>query len=310
MNHTLILNESIANGLDIIGERWALLILREAFYGCSRFDHFCERISISRATLTRRLNLLIEHDILYKAPALGKRFEYKFTQRGLSLMSSSLLALQWESEWRDKNERQNLAMQRLQHTACGSRLLPLTVCRSCKAEVKFDDVSWLDMSEQLDTQLQEIRASNAKHRKRKSGTGADKLPADLGLISLVGDRWTILILIACFFGTDKYDAFIQQLNIPSSVLAERLKGLVEAAVVSKQSYQDNPVRHEYRLTDKGKSLFPFIMSLRQWVVEQMVPNASQFDRLVHKPCGQPLILDVVCGSCGQKPWPEDVVFSA
>jgi len=312
MNHQLILNEPIANGLDVIGDRWTLSILREAFYGCSRFDEFCERISISRATLTRRLRALIENEILYKAPyrESAKRFEYKFTQRGLSLMSSSLLALQWEAEWRDNNNRQSAVIKSLTHKVCGHQLSPKAVCRACKQPVRFDDVEWLDMAEQLDTQLQEIRASNARHRKSKTKLDQERLANDPGLISMVGDRWTILILIACFFNTKKYDAFIKQLNIPSSILAERLKFLSAAQVLKKEAYQSNPPRHEYRLTDKGKSLFPFIMSLRQWVIEQMVTMVPQANRLVHTLCGNPLTIDVICGGCGQKPWPEDIEFKA
>ncbi len=308
MNHQLLLNEPIANGLDVIGDRWTLLILREAFYGCTRFDVFCERISISRATLTRRLNVLIENEILYKAPysESAKRFEYKFTQRGLSLTSSSLLAVQWEAEWRQNNDRQSAVVGKLRHNICGQKLAPKAVCRACKQDIKFDDVSWLDMAEQLETQLQEIRASNAKHRKSRIKFNDEKVGTDAGLICMVGDRWTILILIACFFNTKKYDAFIKQLNIPSSILAERLKFLALARILERTAYQQNPPRYEYRLTDKGKSLFPFIMSLRQWVVEQMIGHDLGVNRLIHNACGQALIIDVVCGGCGQKPWPDDI----
>lgn len=308
MNHQLILNEPIANGLDIIGDRWTLIILREAFYGCTRFDEFCERTSISRATLTRRLNALIENEVLYKAPyrESSKRFEYKFTQRGLSLMSSSFLAVQWEAEWRQNNSRQTKVVERLYHKVCGHRLNPVAVCRSCKEPVKLDDVSWLDMQESLDVQLQEIRASNARHRKSKARTKEGALTGDPGLDAMVGDRWTILILISCFFNTKKYDSFIKQLNIPSSILAERLKGLSLANVLEKVAYQSNPPRYEYRLTEKGKSLFPFVMSLRQWVVEQMLEGNQSRNRLIHNSCGNELIIDVVCGGCGQKPWPDDI----
>ncbi len=308
MNHQLILNEPIANGLDVIGDRWTLLILREAFYGSTRFEQFCERISISRATLTRRLNALIDNEILYKAPysETSKRFEYKFTQRGLGLMSSSLLAVQWEAEWRENNDRQSSVIQRLHHSVCGQRLSPKPVCRACKLPVRFDEVNWLDMSEQLDRQLEEIRASNAKHRKSKPKPTDSELEKDPGLVSMIGDRWTILLLIACFFNTKKFDAFINQLNIPSSVLADRLKFLIEAGALTRVAYQANPVRHEYQLTEKGKSLFPFIMSLRQWVVENMAPSSQREGRLIHSACGKPLVLDVVCGGCGQKPWPEDI----
>ena len=102
MSEQLILNQAIADGLDVIGDRLTLLILRSAFYGVNRFDAFQSATGASRSTLTRRLNALIEHQIFYKHPYsnAASRFEYKFTEKGLGLFGSSLLAGKWEADWK------------------------------------------------------------------------------------------------------------------------------------------------------------------------------------------------------------------
>jgi len=307
MNNRLILNESIANGLDIIGDRWTLLILREAFYGRSRFEEFQQHTGASRSTLTQRLNALIEHHILYKRPyhQSSKRLEYKFTEQGLSLLGPSLLAEQWENDWRIKKKTD--VERTLFHQTCGAHMKPVAVCRNCMDEIHHQNIAWRELDQKLDSQLQEIRACNNKRRKRRTKHDHTQDVNNANLASLIGDRWSILILIAAFLGTRKYDDFSKQLNIPPSILSERLKYLSAAEIIVRQEYQNNPPRHHYTLTAKGRSLFPFIMSLRQWAAERVDNGAYNAD-LIHTGCGQSLIIDVVCDGCKQKPWPNDLRF--
>ncbi len=308
MPKQLILNQAIADGLDVIGDRWTILILRSAFYGVKRFDAFQAATRASRSTLTRRLNALIEHEIFYKHrySNAANRFEYKFTEKGLGLLGPSLLAAKWESDW--KTAHYVDITGRLFHHHCDSFMEPKVVCRACKENLVFEDVSWPCMSEQLDVQLEEIRTYNTQHRKRVA-TKDECNAGNSNLASLVGDRWTLLVLIASFFGIQRYDAFLQRLNTPPSVLAERLKQLVANNIFEKIAYQQKPPRHNYVLTKKGRALFPFVMTLRQWVAGNL-NEASSLSPLVHTNCGKPLIIDIVCDQCDHKPWPADLEFRA
>jgi DNA-binding HxlR family transcriptional regulator len=302
MKASLILNQTIADGLDVIGDKWTILILRSAFYGVTRFDGFQKVTQASRSTLTRRLNALLKSDILYKHP-YGKaqnRFEYKFTERGLGLLGPSLLAAQWESDWQTQGYKP--IENRLSHTQCGSFMSPNVVCRACRQAVIFDDVLWPNIGDQLESQLHEIRTYNTQHRKRviKDERAQNE---NANLASLIGDRWTLLVLIAAFFGTQRYDDFLTRLTSPPAVLSDRLKLLVANAIFDRTPYQKNPLRYNYQLTDKGKALLPFVMMLRQWVAMTM-PSP-----LVHKPCQQPLLMEVVCDQCEQKPWPADLQYN-
>jgi len=307
MSEQLILNQAIADGLDVIGDRWSLLILRSAFYGVNRFDGFQSSTGASRSTLTRRLNALIEHEIFYKHAYsnAANRFEYKFTEKGLGLFGTSLLAAKWEADWRTADYVD--ISNGLFHQHCNAFMQPKVVCRACKENLLFDDVAWSQLSSHLKSQLEEIRTYNTQNRKRvKSLSGAEH--GNSNLASLIGDRWTLLILIAAFFGVQRYDAFSTQLNTPPSVLSERLKELVGNKVLEKVEYQKNPPRHNYILTDKGKDLFAFVMSLRQWVAANLNYTNDSIP-LSHATCGKPLVIDIVCDQCDHKPWPADIDYS-
>ena len=80
----------------------------------------------------------------------------------------------------------------------------------------------------------------------------------------VGEWWSLLIVRECTLGTTRFDDFQRRLGIARNVLTARLKKLVEAGIFRKTAYRQRPLRHEYRLTDKGAALFTVIVGLKQW----------------------------------------------
>src|SRR5271167_297807 len=83
-------------------------------------------------------------------------------------------------------------------------------------------------------------------------------------VSVIGDRWTLLILRDCFLRVRRFDDFEARLGITRHILADRLKKLVDAGVLQKVPYQDRQLRYEYRLTQKGLDLYPVLMSIVHW----------------------------------------------
>ncbi len=300
----LILDQAIANSLDIIGDRWTLLILQGAFSGHRRFEQFREATGASRATLTRRLKALVDHDIFYKRPysPSARRFEYRLSEKGLALFGASLLAQQWELDW---NPQHNpvLDIQRF-HTRCKNTLHPEIACRHCQQKLQLEDIKWLDHDSELGTQVDVLKTIHG-HRRVRTSTPVINPDTPVQLTNLVGDRWTLLILILAFFGTNRYDDFLRPLQIASAVLVERLKTLVEAEVFKRQRYQENPPRYAYKLTAKGKSLYPFTMALRQWAIDWMTEKPAAAN-LIHETCGATLAIDIHCSACGQIPSPKEV----
>ena len=83
-------------------------------------------------------------------------------------------------------------------------------------------------------------------------------------LSVIGDRWTLLILRDCFLKVRRFDDFHARLGIGRPILADRLQKLVDSFVLTKMAYQNNPLRYEYRLTQKGLDLHPVIMAIVHW----------------------------------------------
>ncbi|MEV7510801.1 winged helix-turn-helix transcriptional regulator [Streptomyces sp. NPDC090085] len=83
-------------------------------------------------------------------------------------------------------------------------------------------------------------------------------------LDVVGDWWTLLIVRDAARGLHRFDELQRELGVSRKVLAERLKLLVEAGVLSREPYQDRPVRHEYRLTPRGRALLPVLVALQDW----------------------------------------------
>src|SRR5262245_9027633 len=83
-------------------------------------------------------------------------------------------------------------------------------------------------------------------------------------LSIVGDRWTLLILRDAFLRTRRFEDFQASLNLTRHRLADRLRKLVDAGVLERVRYQERPSRYEYRLTEKGRDLYPVIVSLVRW----------------------------------------------
>ena len=86
-------------------------------------------------------------------------------------------------------------------------------------------------------------------------------------LAVIGDRWTMLVLRACFHGVRRFEDFQKRLGITRHVLADRLRKLEEAGVLRRRPYQDRPPRHEYLLTEKGLALNPVLTTLVHWANE-------------------------------------------
>src|SRR5215831_18369237 len=83
-------------------------------------------------------------------------------------------------------------------------------------------------------------------------------------LSVVGDRWTLLILRDAFLGVRRFEDFRSRLGTTRHRLADRLRKLVEHGVLERVPYDERPPRFEYRLTEKGRDLYPVVVSLTRW----------------------------------------------
>lgn len=118
-------------------------------------------------------------------------------------------------------------------------------------------------------------------------------------LSVVGDRWTLLVLREAFFRTRRFEDFQARTGAPRPVLAERLRSLVEDGVLERRQYSERPDRYEYRLTEKGIDLYPVLVSLLRWGDRWMADDRELPITLRHRGCGHIVQPELTCPSCGE-----------
>ncbi|GMQ99380.1 MAG: helix-turn-helix domain-containing protein [Zetaproteobacteria bacterium] len=118
-----------------------------------------------------------------------------------------------------------------------------------------------------------------------------------GLLDIMGERWSFLILRDAFYGVRRFDGFQQHLGISKKVLSQRLRKLVVAEILRRVQYQEHPARYEYRLTARGRDLFPVVLTMMRWGNRWLTEPGQEWLELKHKSCGKITEPKVVCNHC-------------
>jgi DNA-binding HxlR family transcriptional regulator len=122
---------SVAGALAVVGEKWSLLVLREAFLGVRRFADFQRVLGAPRAVLTERLNTLVDQGVLrrvpYQAQGERQRFEYRLTTKGIDLYPALVALMEWGDRYRADGGDAPLS---LRHRDCGE---PVHLTLTCEA---------------------------------------------------------------------------------------------------------------------------------------------------------------------------------
>jgi DNA-binding HxlR family transcriptional regulator len=125
-------NCTIGRSLEILGERWTLMVLREIFNGLRRFDEMRERTNIPRQVLSNRLALLVDQGILrrqpYQEPGARARYEYRLTEKGIDLYPILVAIKQWGDRYLADPDGPSVLME---HRDCGA---PIHVELRCAAD--------------------------------------------------------------------------------------------------------------------------------------------------------------------------------
>lgn len=127
---------SIARTLDVVGDRWTLLILRDALYGLRRFEHFQRDLGIARNILADRLGGLVSKGVLERRQYEDRppRYEYVLTQKGLDLLPVVLAMAAWGDRWASAGE----PPVTLTHIRCGKVTRPTVSCSECGEELRLE----------------------------------------------------------------------------------------------------------------------------------------------------------------------------
>lgn len=121
---------SIARSLEVIGERWTLLIVRDVMNGRRRFDELQEGLGVARNVLSARLQRLVEEDILKRRPYQEnpKRYEYFLTEKGLDLWPALVALLAWGDRYSPDPDGPPMLIV---HKECGGAVSDRGTCERC-----------------------------------------------------------------------------------------------------------------------------------------------------------------------------------
>ena len=300
----LILNSQVAQGMAVIGDRWAFMIIRDIYLGVRQFEEFRRRNNIARGTLASRLRSLVDHEILYKFPyqTSPTRYEYRLTEKGLDMYPILLMSWAWETKW----GKGRFLPPVLKHDLCGKNMHPRLRCGHCHVainprEVRFTPGNYANSGNKVGPRHQ--RRSKSKEE-FVEGSGEKAFT----MLDIIGDRWTSLVVAAAFFGLQRYDDITASIGIATNILADRLKLLVDIGVLNRVAYQERPKRFEYHLSEMGRDLYSYTITIHEWTDRWLIKEGESPLNLRHVPCNEPLLSEVVCSGCEQPLVPADVSF--
>ena len=276
---------AIGRALQLLGDRWTLLILRDAFYARTRrYAAWRGALGISDSVLAARLKDLVEGGVLEQLRGEHGRREYRLTERGLELWVVLVAIWAWERRW---VEGRVGVLPRLRHEDCNRLTEPVLVCASCG-----EPVTARYTSVRLGPSGRFELAAPPRFRRRSSKQNEPTDPRLLfpETMAVLGDRWCAVLLGAAFLGRRRFVDFERDLGISPTLLSERLATLTRVGILSRRGT-------EYRLTDKGMGFFPIYALLVDWA-ERNLPDPSGPGLVItHRACGKRLRPTLACNRC-------------
>ncbi len=283
---------SVRRTVDIIFDSWGFLILRESFFGVKRFDKFQSRLGIPRQTLSNRLSKLVDNGILIAIARNSEhRKQYNLSVRGMDLFSTMLALMEFGDKWLALGKQPPL---QLIHKSCGQKCHPVTVCSVCFESINARDVVHRD-GPGAGFSLPEFRKFSRRYS--DSSVLQRVRPCSVARsLTIMGDRWSFLILREGWFGVRRFDEMREKLGIATNIITDRLNRLVQSGVFQRVPYNSSRDRYEYRFTEMGLDLYKPQLVMMAWG-DKWLSNGKSPLRLRHRKCGQDFTAKVVCNKC-------------
>src|SRR5579859_3356630 len=124
-------------------------------------------------------------------------------------------------------------------------------------------------------------------------------------LDIVGEKWALLAIREVFLGNRRFEEMVRRTGAPRDTLAARLKTLVANGILDRRQYSEHPARHEYRLTEAGRELYPVIMTLMRWGDKHLAGEDGP-PRVFEHSCGHRLVPELICDACGEPVDARDV----
>lgn len=288
-------NCSVGRTVDILGDSWTFMILRECLFGARRFETFQSILGLPRGTLATRLKKLTAQGLLRQVQYSERpvRNEYRLTKMGVDLYPVFLSFLRFGDDW--EAGRKGPPLQ-LTHLECGEECAPEVACSHCREAVTINRVSYRD-GPGAGTSLLE---RTARRRRSSDPTRIEKSrPCSVArTLGIIGDYWSFMVMREGFFGVTRFDEIQGNIGIAPNILTDRLNRLVRDEVFERRKYQNAPERFEYRFTAKGRDLYQTMIAMLRWG-DKWLSREEPPLILTHLDCKHDFDPMVVCNKCRQ-----------
>jgi DNA-binding HxlR family transcriptional regulator len=292
--------DAIYRAVEVLGDAWSWLVMREVvLYDVRRFSQLQARLGLARSTLASRLRQLVDGGLLADESTAGGP-EYVATDRGHDMLACLLVAMRWGDRWHlDEGTRPVVVT----HVACGHAVQAVLTCAECHEVVSARTVSArrpgpFDGAARLAVRRRTPDLSLLERSRRCSIART---------LSITGDFWTSLLIREAFFGTRRFEEFQRNLDIAPNILSGRLRRLVDQGILEKVAYSEWPVRHEYRLTERGLDLYHLPLAVLTWGQRWLQTDESDI-QLRHDSCGSELVTVLSCDRCGERLTRHDITL--
>lgn len=289
----LVPNNSLMRTLNIFHDAWSYLIFAALITGHHRFDALQKYLKIPRQTLSRRLEALTDHQIVFRKPVIGRKLllEYHLTAKGWDLYSYGLTMWQWQVRW--NRDYTNLNPD-LIHAPCGHALTIRPVCGHCLEPYTHKDV-------QMDPGPGEGYEEGPRVRLGRGGWDSrrkvDNADVSNIMIRTTCDRWSILIMAAVLNGKTSYETIRLDRNMATNTLTSRLNDLMAAGLLEGKSKTKNGNNLQYLATECGRDFYPSLIELAAWGDRWLAGWNGPPRVKYHTACGNILDNRLVCDNC-------------
>jgi DNA-binding HxlR family transcriptional regulator len=202
------------------------------------------------------------------------------------------MILRWQHRWERGARGFRL---KLVHRDCGQEMVPQAACGHCREAIDPRQVSWAPgpgLSQVTPIYGRRRKQTAAASARREQGTMVDSV------IALFGDRWATLVVRACFTGLHRFDEIQRDTLMATNILSDRLERLQGQGILAARRYSTHQDRFEYRLTEKGRDLYPVLLALLHWGDAWYADQKGPPLLLTHQPCTHELALRTECPACG------------
>ena len=269
------------------------MLIYSLLMGARRFSEIQKATGMARSLLSNRLKRMQQYALIERRlyDEKLKRYEYILIEKGIDLFATAMMIVRWEKRW---HYSPDVPMLHLRHTDCGQAFTPEMACIACNDVINPNDIIFTaGPGDGFDTVT-----DHKARRSTASPADLDRVDTALGRSMLIlGDRWTPALITSEFFGLHRFNAIQEFWNIAPNILSDRLSRLWDLGILDQKIYQKNPPRYEYHLTEKGKDLYPTLLTLMHWGDRWFSKTHGVPHYMTHAACGAKFIQTIRCDQC-------------